>query len=185
MRGSKSDADLLAILKEDYVAHRRDWTRPGFRAIAVYRFGVWRMGVRPKLLRAPLSILYRWMFRHVRNHYGIEIPYSAKIGRRVIVEHQSGIVIHGMSQVGDDCVIRQGVTLGVRTEDRNDEAPILGARVSIGAGAKILGRIRVGDDAKIGANAVVLHDVPPGAAVGGIPARVLKSQNTERDRVSE
>jgi hypothetical protein len=88
---------LLAQIKEDYIAHGRDWTRPGFRAMAVYRFGVWRMTIRSKILRAPFSILYRRWFRKVRNRYGIELPYSAILGRRVIIEHQSCIVIHGSS----------------------------------------------------------------------------------------
>ena len=105
---------LLAQIREDYVAHGRDWTKPGFRAMAVYRFGVWRMGIRSKLIRAPFSILYRRWFRKVRNRYGIELPYSAVLGRRVVIEHQSCIVIHGSCVIGDDCVIRQGVTLGNR-----------------------------------------------------------------------
>jgi serine O-acetyltransferase len=75
-------------LREDWVAHGRDWTLPGFRAVAVARFGAWRMGVKPKLLRAPLSILYRVMYRRVRNVYGIELPYSVELGRNVVFEHQ-------------------------------------------------------------------------------------------------
>ncbi|HAJ60177.1 MAG TPA: serine acetyltransferase, partial [Cyanobacteria bacterium UBA8543] len=105
---------LWEQIKEDWIAHGRDWTKPGFRAVAVYRFGVWRMNVKPILLRAPLSILYRALFRKIRNTYGIELPYSAQLGRRVIVEHQSGIVIHGDCVIGDDCIIRQGVTMGNR-----------------------------------------------------------------------
>jgi serine O-acetyltransferase len=171
---------LLALIREDFHAHRRDWTRPGFRAIAVYRFGVWRMGVRPKFLRAPLSVLYRMMFHRVRNHYGIELPYSARIGRGVVFEHQSGIVIHGNSVIGDGCVIRQGVTLGIRREDDLDGVPVLGKRVNVGAGAVLLGRICIGDDAQIGANSVVLHDVPAGAKVGGVPARILRSDSERR-----
>jgi serine O-acetyltransferase len=165
---------LLALIREDWVAHGRDWTRPGFRAIAVHRFGVWRMGVRPKLLRAPLSLLYRAMFRRCRNVYGIEVPYSARIGRRVVIEHQHGIVIHGNCRIGDECVIRQGCTLGNKTLDRPFDAPRLGRRVNVGAGAKILGAVTVGDDAAVGANAVVLHDVPAGALAVGIPARNLR-----------
>lgn len=161
---------LFALIKEDYNAHGRDWTRPGFRSMAVYRFGVWRMTVRPKILRAPFSILYRWMFRRCRNGYGIELPYSAQIGRRVIIEHQSGIVIHGNSEIGDDCIIRQGCTLGNKTLDRPHDAPKLGKRVNVGAGAKILGAVNVGDDAIIGANSVVLKDVPPGMIAVGLPA---------------
>ena len=141
--------------------------------MAVYRFGVWRMSVRPKLLRAPLSILYRFLFRHVRNVYGIELPYSCKVGRRLIIEHQHGIVIHGEAIIGDDCIIRQGVTIGNRRVDQPSDAPVLGDRVDVGAGAKILGGIHIGNDARIGANAVVLQNVPDGTTVGGIPAHPI------------
>ncbi|MEM8737021.1 MAG: serine O-acetyltransferase [Planctomycetota bacterium] len=164
---------LFAQIREDHAAHRRDWTRPGFRAVAVHRFGVWRMGVRPKLLRAPLSVLYRALYRRVRNRYGIELPYSAALGRRVVIEHQSGIVIHGNAVIGDGCVLRQNVTLGLRHEDRPDDAPVLGRGVSVGAGAVILGKVHLGDGAQIGANAVVVKDVPAGSTAVGIPARVL------------
>jgi serine O-acetyltransferase len=105
---------LWQQIVEDWNAHGRDWTKPGFRAIAVYRFGVWRMGVQPIVLRAPLSILYRMLFRKIRNRYGIELPHSAKLGRRVVIEHQSAIVIHGDCEIGDACIIRQGCTLGNR-----------------------------------------------------------------------
>ena len=164
-----------SLVREDWHAHNRQWTRCGFRAMAVYRFGVWRMSVRPKLVRAPLSILYRFLFRHVRNVYGIELPSSCKVGRRLIIEHQHGIIVHGESEIGDDCLIRQGVTIGIRRVDRPFDAPVLGHRVDVGAGAKILGGIRIGNDAKVGANAVVLHDVPDGTAVAGIPARPIGS----------
>src|SRR5690349_17865818 len=104
---------MIRQIREDLVAHGGDSTKPGFRAVAVHRFGVWRMTVSPKLLRAPLSVLYRFLFRYVRNHYGIELPYSAKLGRRVIIEHQSGIVVHGETVIGDDCIIRQNCTFGI------------------------------------------------------------------------
>ena len=163
---------LLSQIAEDWRAHGRDWTRPGFRAVAVHRFGVWRMGVQPKLLRAPLSLLYRWAFRRCRNRYGIELPYSAQLGRRVVVEHQGAIVVHGASVIGDDCIIRQGCTLGLRRLDDLQAAPVLGRGVSLGAGAVVLGRVRIGDGASIGANAVVLDDVPADAMAVGVPARV-------------
>jgi len=171
----KRPMGLLRQIREDYVAQGRDWTKPGFRAIAAYRFGVWRMGVRPKILRAPFSMVYRWMFRRCRNRYGIELPYTVKLGRRVIIEHQSGIVIHGNCEIGDDSIIRQGVTLGNRSLERPLDAPKLGCRVNVGAGAKILGAVRIGDGAAIGANAVVLCDVPAGAVAVGIPARIISS----------
>jgi len=163
---------LFEQIREDWIAHGRDWTRPGFRAVAVHRFGNWRMRISNKFVRAPLSVLYRMMFRHVRNHYGIELPYSAIVGRRVVIEHQGCIVIHGNSRIGDDSIIRQGVTLGNKTLTRPMDAPTLGARVNVGAGAKILGAVTIGDGASIGANAVVLEDVPAGALAVGIPANV-------------
>jgi serine O-acetyltransferase len=131
------------------------------------------MSVNPKFLRAPLSIVYRYLYRKCRNVYGIELPYTATVGRRVVIEHQHGIVIHGQTVIGDDCIIRQGVTLGNKTLDRPEDAPRLGNRVNVGAGAKVLGLVIIGDDATIGANAVVVKDVPPGALAMGIPAKNL------------
>lgn len=170
---SRAEPSFWELVKEDFVAHGRDITRPGFQAVVVYRFGVWRMGVEPKPLRAPLSVAYRALYRTVRNLYGIELPYSAKIGRRVIFEHQHGIVVHGQTVIGDDCIIRQGVTLGIRSMERLTEAPVLGRGVNVGAGAKIIGPVHVGDGAAVGANAVVLKDVPAGALAIGVPAHLV------------
>ncbi len=174
-----TDLGLWQQIKEDWIAHERDWTRPGFRAVAVHRYGVWRMKIKPLLLRAPLSLLYRALFRKIRNTYGIELPYTVKLGRRVIIEHQSAIVIHGHCSLGDDCIIRQGVTMGNRYMERPLDAPKLGARVNVGAGAKLFGNITIGDDAQIGANAVVLCDVPAGATAVGIPAKVIGVPKSE------
>jgi serine O-acetyltransferase len=169
------------LVKEDYNAHGRDWTKPGFRTMFAYRFGVWRMGVRNKFLRAPLSVLYRFMFRHCRNRYGIELPYSAKVGRRVVIEHQGAIVVHGNCEIGDGSIIRQGCTLGNKTLDRPLDAPKLGRFVNVGAGAKILGTVTIGDGATVGANAVVVRDVPPGATAVGIPAQIVPSRRIAAD----
>ena len=92
----------------------------------------------------------------------------------MIFEHQHGIVVHGATVVGDDCIIRQGVTLGIRRMYGLDEAPVLGNGVTVGAGAKILGRVRIGDGADVGANAVVLEDVPEGGLAVGVPAQVVR-----------
>jgi serine O-acetyltransferase len=177
MNQSHTETESLTLwqqIVEDWIAHGQDWTKPGFRAVAVHRFGVWRMGIQAKLLRAPFSVLYRMLFRKVRNTYGIELPYTVKLGRRVIIEHQSAIVIHGHCEIGDDCIIRQGVTLGNRYLEKPLDAPKLGQRVNVGAGAKIFGAIMIGDGASIGANAVVLEDVPAGGTAVGIPAKVIK-----------
>lgn len=164
---------LFAQIREDWIAHGCDRTKPGFRALAYHRFGNWRMRIGFFLLRAPFSWLYRRLYRKARDHWGIELPYNAKIGRRVVFEHQHGIVVHGNSVIGDDCILRHGVTLGIRDVARPDEAPKLGNRVNVGAGAKILGPVVIGDGAAIGANAVVLSDVPAGALAVGIPARIV------------
>ncbi len=172
----KLELGLWEQIREDWVAHRRDWTTPGFRSVVAHRFGVWRMGIPSKILRLPFTWIYQWMYHHARNHYGIEMPFTVHLGRRVVIEHQSGIVIHGYCSIGDDCVIRQGVTLGSRYLDRPLEAPKLGKRVNVGAGAKIFGAVSIGDDANIGANAVVLCDVPAGATAVGIPAKILQNK---------
>lgn len=175
---SKTQLSFLELwqqIKEDWIAHGRDWTKPGFRAVAIHRFGVWRMSLQPKFIRAPFSILYRMLYRKVRNQYGIELPYTVQLGRRVIIEHQGGIVIHGYSSIGDDSIIRQGVTLGNRYIDRPLDAPKLGKSVNVGAGAKIFGNVTIGDGANIGANAVVLCNVPTKATAVGIPARIITS----------
>lgn len=168
------DSNLLATIKNDWLANGRDWTKPGFRALAVYRYGVWCARIERRLLRGPLMLIYRFLFRRIRNGYGIELPHSVKVGHGVVIEHQSAIVIHGNSIIGDACIIRQGVTLGNRYMDRPYEAPILGDRVNIGAGAKLLGGIKIGADATIGANAVVLKDVTAGDTVVGIPAKSIR-----------
>ncbi len=163
---------LYKQIKEDWINHGKDWTKPGFRALAYHRFGNWRMSVKPKILRAPLSILYRFLYRRARNIYGIELPYNAKIGSGVIIEHQHGIVVHGNAVIGNNCVIRQGVTIGNRYMDKPTEAPVLGDNVNIGAGAKLLGNITIGENTNIGANSVILNDIPSNSLVVGIPGRI-------------
>lgn len=161
--------ELWDYWREDLAAHDWDWTRAGFRALAVHRLGNYRMHL-SQPLRAPVTLVYRFLFTHVRNVYGVELPYTVRVGRRVIFEHQ-GIVIHGYAAIGDDCVIRQGVTLGNRYREAPLDAPTLGARVNVGAGAVILGAVCIGDDANVGANSVVVHDVAPATTVVGVPAR--------------
>lgn len=163
--------NILKLIVEDWEAHGKDWTLPGFRAVAILRFGQWRMGIANRLLRAPFSLIYRFLFRRVRNIYGIELPYSVDLGRRVVFEHQGSIVIHGSAVIGDECIIRQGVTIGNRYLEHPLQAPVLGRGVNVGAGAALLGSVRVGDEAVIGANAVVLENVPAKAVVVGVPAK--------------
>lgn len=173
MTTSENRPGLRQLIREDYIANGRDWTLPGFRAAAVYRFGVWRMGVRLAPLRMMHSFIYRRLFRYVRNHYGIELYYTATVGRRLQIAHQGAIVIHEHATIGDDCIIRQGVTIGAARLGPDKAPPVIGNRVSIGAGAMIIGSVTIGDDVMIGPNAVVMTSVPDGATVTAMPARVI------------
>ena len=165
--------EALALLREDWQAHERDAWRQGVWVMAVYRFGQWRYSLRPGLLRKPFSLLYKLLRTLCQIVTGIELPCETRVGRRLRIEHFGGIIVSGDAVIGDDVVLRHGVTIGLkRTGIRG--APRIGNRVDIGAGAVILGPIRIGDGAVIGANAVVLCDVPAGALAVGIPARVKR-----------
>lgn len=167
--------NTINLIREDLSTYNGDWTRPGLQALLVHRFGQRAKLIGPKLLRYPLVALSKVMFITVRNLYGIELPFSASIGRRVIFEHQHGIVVHGNCVIGDDCVIRQGVTLGIRRMSQLHMAPRLGKAVDVGAGAKILGGISVGNNVIVGANSVVLDNVPSESVAVGSPARVKRT----------
>lgn len=152
----------------------------GFWALQVYRFGHLRYRFNSPVIRIPLGIIHLFLAKLAESVCGVTIGVSAKIGRRLIIEHSGAIVIHGCAEIGDDCIIRQGVTIGNRRLDDPLGAPVIGNRVNIGAGAKILGRVHIGDDVEIGANAVVIKDVPSGAVAVGVPARILQ-RTTEAD----
>jgi serine O-acetyltransferase len=103
---------------------------------------------------------------------GIDLPCEVTLGRRVRIDHFGGVIVSGDTIIGDDVIIRNGVTIGLRRTGRRG-APLIGNRVDIGAGAKILGTITIGDDVAIGANAVVLRDVPANSIAVGVPAKIL------------
>ncbi len=178
--GNPEGISFFDLVREDFERNRRDWTAPGFRALFVHRFWNWRTEIDHRLLRAPLSVLARSMNRYVRNHYGIEMPFTVRLGRRVAIDHQSGIVIHGNTVIGDDCRIRHNTTMGVRSVSDITAAPTLERGVDVGAGAVIVGHITIGTGAVIGANAVVLEDVPPGAHVVGVPAKIVSCGTPQR-----
>jgi serine O-acetyltransferase len=128
-----------------------------------------------------LGFLYLVLAKLAEIMCSVTIGVSATIGKRLVIEHSGAIVVHGNSVIGDDCIIRQGVTIGNKRLADPLGAPIIGNRVSVGAGAKILCRVRVGNDVEIGANAVVIHDVPDGAIAVGIPARIILRRNAGDD----
>jgi serine O-acetyltransferase len=158
-------------IKADFKAHKGEWFNWGFRAMMVYRFGRWRYRMRPRLLRLPFSLLYKVLFFRMKGK-GIEIPCEVEIGDGFRIDHQGGIVISGYARIGRNCVVRNGVTIGLARVD-DPAAPVIGDNVDIGAGAKLLGRITIGDNVSIGANAVVIADIPSGSVAVGIPARII------------
>lgn len=171
--GNPEGISFFSLLREDFRSHDRDLMDPGFWAIATHRFGNWRMDIHPKLLRAPFSILYRILYAFNRLAMGIEIPYVTTLGRRVRVWHHGGIFI-GARSIGDDVQLRHNTTIGVLHRGEGEFKPVIGNRVDIGPGAVILGGIEVGDDVVIGANSVVVKDVPRDSTVFGVPARPVK-----------
>jgi len=177
--------ELYMLLEEEWRFYGKDWTQPGFRAMAVYRFGVWRTELRWRSIKAVSWLVYKSLYRYVRNHYGIEIPYQSRVGRRLRVRHQHGITVHDKAAIGDDCELKQMVTIGGVAPDHG--YPKLGNRVTVGVGAVVVGGVEVGDDVKIGPNAVVMTDVPSGARVFGNPARVITapSERAEESNSSE
>ena len=174
------DIGFWSLVKEDFDTHGREWFNQGFWTLYWHRFGNWRMSVPSKILRAPFTVLYRIMFKASEIFCGIKLSYPVKVGRRVKFEHFGGMII-GARSIGDDVTIRQNTTMGVLSKEDLNAKPMIGARVDIGAGACILGHTTVGDDAVIGANAVVTRDVPPGALVGGVPAKIIRINNKTPD----
>jgi serine O-acetyltransferase len=124
------------------------------------------------LVRKPWAVLNMLSQKWIEMTCGITLPEGATIGRRLRIEHYGAIIVHGGAVIGDDCLIRQGVTIGNKGDAGANDAPKLGDRVEVGAGAKLIGDIQIGDDAKIGANAVVTKNVPAGHLAVGVPAAI-------------
>ena len=142
-------------------------TYPGLHAVLIHRasHGLWHAG-------------FKWLARFLSNiarlFTGIEIHPGAQIGRRFFIDHGMGVVIGETAVIGDDCTLYHGVTLGGTSWQKGKRHPTLGRDVVVGAGAKVLGPIEIGDGARIGSNAVVVKTVPPGATVVGIPGRIIE-----------
>jgi len=160
---------MFEHIRADFDAHGRRWGAQGFWAMLVYRFGRWRYTLRPALLRKLFSLVYHVLYKLVQIVTGIELPCEVPVGRGFVIEHSGGIVVSGFASFGNDCRLRNGVVIGL---SRVDEpcAPRFGDDVDVGAGAKILGDIRVGNHVRIGANAVVITHVPDNCIAVGVPA---------------
>jgi serine O-acetyltransferase len=157
------------LIRADFRAHDRKIGAQGFWALLVYRYGRWRYTVRPAWLRKIFSLLYHVLFKLVQILTGIELPCEVEIGDHFVIDHFGGIIISGYAKFGAHCRIRNGVVVGLRNVEE-PIAPIIGDNVDIGAGAKVLGPIRIGNNVRIGANAVVLCDVPDDHVAVGVPA---------------
>lgn len=140
---------------------------PGFHILVYHRIAHW-------LYQHKRFFLARWVSQHGRRRTGIEIHPGATIGKCLFIDHGMGIVIGETAEIGDDCTIYHGVTLGGTGHDTGKRHPTIGNNVLISTGAKVLGPFKVGDNSRIGANAVVLQEVPPDSTVVGIKARVVK-----------
>jgi len=173
----KLRGDIACILERDPAA--RSWWEvltcyPGLHAIYIHKLAHWFWLHRLRWLGRFTSNLGRWLT-------GIEIHPGAVIGSCVFIDHGMGVVVGETAEIGDGCTIYQGVTLGGTSLYRGQKRhPTLGSGVVVGAGAKILGGFRVGDDAKIGSNAVVVKEVPAGATVVGIPGRIVEEAGTKQ-----
>ena len=169
---------MFSNLKETIAAYQardpaaRSWLEilllyPGIKAVHSHRLAHW-------CYRHNLKFLARAISQRSRRRTGIEIHPGATIGRRLVIDHGMGIVIGETAEIGDDCLIYHGVTLGGTGKDVGKRHPTIGNNVLIGTGAKVLGPIRVGDNSRIAANSVVLKEIPEDSTAVGIPARVVR-----------
>jgi len=145
---------------------------PGFHAVVLHRLAHW-------LYRARLPLLPRVISQFSRFATGIEIHPGATIGRRFFIDHGMGVVIGETAEIGDDVLLYQGVTLGGTGNEQGKRHPTLGNNVVVGAGAKILGSIRLGNNVKVGAGSVVVRSVPDHSTVVGVPGRIVRQRATE------
>ena len=147
---------------------------PGIQAMLMHRVSHWLWNLGLKWLARMLSNLARWVT-------GIEIHPGARIGRRFFIDHGMGVVIGETAVISDDCTLYHGVTLGGTSWNKGKRHPTLGNNVVVGAGAKVLGPIEIGDGARIGSNAVVVKPVPPNSTVVGVPGRLVEQTVSEND----
>jgi serine O-acetyltransferase len=168
---------MFENIRADLTTYQNDWGAQGFWVMLIYRFGRWRYQIGNTILRKCFSLIYKILYKLVQILTGIEFPCEVKVGKHFVIDHFGGIVVSGYAKFGDYCRIRNGVVVGLKNVDEPC-APTIGDHVDIGAGAKVLGNIRIGNHVTIGANAVVLCDVPDYSIAVGVPAKIKpKKQN--------
>ena len=151
---------------------------PGLKATRSHRRAHW-------FYEHNMKFIARMISQASRHRTGIEIHPGAKIGKRLVIDHGMGIVIGETAEIGDDCLLYHGVTLGGTGKDTGKRHPTIGNNVLIGTGAKVLGPFKVGDNSRIAANSVVLSEVPPDSTAVGIPARVVRIAGQKVDYATE
>lgn len=170
--------DVACVFARDPAARSRMeilLTYPGVHAVFWYRLA-------HKIWVNDYKLLARWLSAVARFLTGVEIHPAAKIGQRFFIDHGMGVVIGETAEIGDDVTLYHGVTLGGTSWRQGKRHPTLGNGVIVGAGAKVLGPIVIGDNARVGSNAVVVKDVQPGATVVGIPGHVVRRKDTQSDK---
>lgn len=164
--------DIAAVKERDPAARSSleiFFLYPGVKALRMYRRAHF-------FHRHNMHFIARWISQRCVRKTGIEIHPGATIGKRLVIDHGTGVVIGETAEIGDDVLIYQGVTLGGTGKDTGKRHPTIGNNVMISAGSKVLGPIKVGDGSRVAAGAIVLHDVPPNTTVVGVPARVVKRE---------
>ena len=174
-------ADLNAYLERDPAARNKFeifFLYSGYKAVRSHRRAYW-------FYHHNMKFIARFISQRSRHKTGIEIHPAAKIGKGLVIDHGMGVVIGETTEIGDNCTIYQGVTLGGTGKDTGKRHPTIGNNVLVGAGAKVLGPFTVGDNARIAANAVVLSAIPPNSTAVGVPARVVKVNGIRNDTLDQ
>ena len=166
----RTKEDIKAVMERDPAA--RNWLEiyflyPGVKAIRMHRVAHW-------FYKHNMKFIARAISQRAVRKTGIEIHPGATIGRRLVIDHGVGVVIGETAEIGDDCLIYQGVTLGGTGKDVGKRHPTIGNNVMISSGAKVLGPFKVGDNSRIASGAIVLEEVPPDCTAAGVPARIVR-----------
>jgi serine O-acetyltransferase len=170
-------SDLDAVMERDPAARNRlevFFLYSGYKAVRSHRRANW-------FFRHNMKFIARFISQHSRHKTGIEIHPGATIGKGLFIDHGMGVVIGETTEIGENCTLYQGVTLGGTGKDTGKRHPTLGNNVLVGCGARVLGPFKVGDNARIAAGAVVLNEIPPDSTAVGVPAQVVKMHGERID----
>lgn len=163
----------MKYIMSDYKRYKHPIISQGFWASAIHRYGTFSREIKIGLIRAPAKIIHFFLIKISETFLGTYIGPNAKIGKGFLIEHTGCIVINSEAKIGNYARIRHGVTIGNKIAEKPRDVPTIGDYIDIGAGAKILGAINIGNNVSVGANAVVLCDVPDNSIAVGVPARVI------------